>query len=294
VTEPASCDAFISHASEDKDRFVRPLAEALTSLGARIWYDEFALKPGMSLSKSIDHGLANCLYGLVVISPSFIGKAWPERELQGLVARRIAGKATIVPIWHDVDFETVLQFSPPLADIRAIRTSDGAGIDIALQVLAVIRPDLYAAHPRAELERRASGEALSKLADELDAVREHLSEFQCPYCGADLASRIPAPVDDLEKHWDEVVIYECGFEEFGGELRHPCPSDPRYPAFTDYELRTHEIEPGHWIAHALGVSAFAKRVSIREGWGSTPDRAIAEIKRNYREFAPERLHATTN
>ena len=34
-------DAFISHASEDKDEFVRPLAEALLHQGVKIWYDEF-------------------------------------------------------------------------------------------------------------------------------------------------------------------------------------------------------------------------------------------------------------
>jgi hypothetical protein len=34
-------DAFICHASEDKDNFVRPLVNFLTDLGADIWYDEF-------------------------------------------------------------------------------------------------------------------------------------------------------------------------------------------------------------------------------------------------------------
>ena len=50
-------DAFISHASENKDELVRPLAKALVKLGCRIWYDEFELKVGDSLRKSIDQGL---------------------------------------------------------------------------------------------------------------------------------------------------------------------------------------------------------------------------------------------
>jgi len=37
-------DVFISHASEDKDAFVRPLALALCNLGVRVWYDEFSLR----------------------------------------------------------------------------------------------------------------------------------------------------------------------------------------------------------------------------------------------------------
>jgi hypothetical protein len=50
-------DLFISHAWEDKDRLVRPLARYLQNLGARVWYDEFSLSLGDSLMRSIDRGL---------------------------------------------------------------------------------------------------------------------------------------------------------------------------------------------------------------------------------------------
>ena len=73
-------DVFISHASEDKDTFVRALAEALRQLGVKVWYDEFTLVPGRSISSSIDKGLAGSKFGLVVISESFIAKKWPKRE----------------------------------------------------------------------------------------------------------------------------------------------------------------------------------------------------------------------
>ena len=65
-------DVFISHASEDKDTFVRPLAHALNNLGVKVWYDEFSLRLGDSLSRSIDKGLAESAFGVVVISPHFI------------------------------------------------------------------------------------------------------------------------------------------------------------------------------------------------------------------------------
>lgn len=39
-------DVFISHASEDKDSFVRLLAEKLKEKHIEVWYDEFTLKPG--------------------------------------------------------------------------------------------------------------------------------------------------------------------------------------------------------------------------------------------------------
>lgn len=76
-------DVFISHASEDQETFVRPLAEALTQLGVRVWYSEFSLKLGDSLSRSIDKGLAGSTFGLVVISEFFINKKWPETRTKG-------------------------------------------------------------------------------------------------------------------------------------------------------------------------------------------------------------------
>lgn len=65
-------DVFISHASEDKDEVVRPLATALKNLGLRVWYDEFELKIGDSLRRKIDQGLSRSRFGVVVISRDFI------------------------------------------------------------------------------------------------------------------------------------------------------------------------------------------------------------------------------
>ena len=62
-------DVFICHASEDKDEFVRPLAEALRAHHLEVWYDEFALEVGDSLREAIDRGLAASRYGIVVLIP---------------------------------------------------------------------------------------------------------------------------------------------------------------------------------------------------------------------------------
>jgi len=65
-------DVFISHASEDKDAVVRPLAAALSNGGLKVWYDEFELKIGDSLRRKIDTGLANSRFGVIVLSRSFL------------------------------------------------------------------------------------------------------------------------------------------------------------------------------------------------------------------------------
>jgi hypothetical protein len=119
-------DFFISHASEDKQTVARPLAEALTGLGWTVWLDELQLTIGDSLSGRIDSALAKSRFGVVVLSPAFFGKAWPERELAGLAAREIgSGSKVILPVWHEVDHAFIVSHSPVLADRLGARTSGG-------------------------------------------------------------------------------------------------------------------------------------------------------------------------
>lgn len=116
-------DFFISHASEDKDDIVRELANALQNEGLKVWYDEFVLKIGDSLRKNIDAGLINSKYGIVIISPNFIKKNWPEYELNGMIAKEMNGHKVVLPIWHKVTKNEVINFSPTLADKLALNTS---------------------------------------------------------------------------------------------------------------------------------------------------------------------------
>ncbi|WP_268831023.1 toll/interleukin-1 receptor domain-containing protein, partial [Pseudoalteromonas sp. DL2-H6] len=137
----AEYDLFISHASEDKDDFVRPLAETLENLGVRVWYDEFTLKVGDSLRKSIDHGLAKSRFGTVILSSSFCSKNWTQYELDSMVAREMDGHKMILPIWHKVTKTDVINFSPALADKVALNTSINSIEEIAGQLAEVIIPD---------------------------------------------------------------------------------------------------------------------------------------------------------
>ena len=118
-------DLFICHATEDKDEIARPLADALTAKSLKVWYDEFTLTLGDSLSRKIDEGLANSRFGVVILSPSFFKKEWPRRELDGLTAKEISYGKTILPVWHKVDRDYVLRYSPTLADKLAVSTSEG-------------------------------------------------------------------------------------------------------------------------------------------------------------------------
>lgn len=123
--ENGQWDFFLSHASEDKDEFARPLAQALQAAGASVWFDEFTLKIGDSLRRSIDKGLASSQFGIVLISPAFLAKEWPQMELDALVGRESQGHRMILPVWHNVDAHYVGKFSPLLLDRVAANSFDG-------------------------------------------------------------------------------------------------------------------------------------------------------------------------
>ena len=130
----SSWDYFICHASEDKIDVVEPLAAALQRSGAKVWYDRWSLTLGDSLRRKIDEGLAKSRFGIVVLSPNFFEKDWPQRELDGLVQKEVGGKKVIIPVWHNVDRDFVLRFSPTLADKLAAPTNRGIE-DLAHRIL---------------------------------------------------------------------------------------------------------------------------------------------------------------
>lgn len=132
-------DVFISHASEDKDTIVRSLAAELIDQGLKVWYDEFTLRIGDSLRQKIDKGLAKSRVGLVVLSPSFVSKGWTNYELDGIVTRTVSGEQILLPIWHHITKQEVIDFSPSLADKVARSTATHTIQEIALEIAELLR-----------------------------------------------------------------------------------------------------------------------------------------------------------
>ncbi len=136
-------DLFISHASEDKNDFVRPLAELLKKYGVDVWYDEFELRIGKSLSRSIDLGIANSNFGLIVLSEAFFTKNWTEYELKSLNSYEVESGDVLLPVWKDVDAKKVRSFSPYLADKFALTTDNKSLEEITLKIIEVVKPELF-------------------------------------------------------------------------------------------------------------------------------------------------------
>ncbi len=93
---------FVSHASEDKERFVLPFAERLLARGLNAWVDRWEMLPGDSLVKKIfEEGLDQADAVVVVLSDNSLTKRWVEEELDAAVVKRINTGSRLIPIVLD-------------------------------------------------------------------------------------------------------------------------------------------------------------------------------------------------
>jgi len=91
--------AFLSHASEDKARFVIPFATALMARGVEVWLDKWEIRPGDSLVKKIfDEGLDSADAVIIVISAASITKPWVREELDASMVAKINKGLRIIPV----------------------------------------------------------------------------------------------------------------------------------------------------------------------------------------------------
>ena len=93
---------FISHASEDKERFVLGFYERLRSKGIEAWLDTFEMLPGDKLiSKIFDEGLKQSDAVIVVLSAVSVTKPFVQKELDIAVVKSIKDKTRLIPIRLD-------------------------------------------------------------------------------------------------------------------------------------------------------------------------------------------------
>jgi len=78
-----------------------------------------------------------------VLSPHSFAKDWPQRELDGLMAREVAGRKVILPVWHNIDKDEIRQRSPTLADRVAAKSVEGLN-RVVEKVLSVVGPQTSA------------------------------------------------------------------------------------------------------------------------------------------------------
>jgi hypothetical protein len=93
---------FVSHASEDKNRFVTEFATKLRKNGVDAWFDKWEMLPGDSLvDKIFEEGLKEAEAVIIVLSKFSVDKPWVREELNASVVNKIGKGTKIIPIVLD-------------------------------------------------------------------------------------------------------------------------------------------------------------------------------------------------
>ncbi len=93
---------FVSHASEDKDRFVTAFATKLRASGIDAWLDKWEIQPGDSLvDKVFETGIRAAQIVVIILSRNSIKKPWVKAEVEASIVKRIEEGIRIIPIVLD-------------------------------------------------------------------------------------------------------------------------------------------------------------------------------------------------
>jgi uncharacterized protein YjbI with pentapeptide repeats len=124
-------DFFVSHSSQDKASIARPLVTALRRRRQRVWYDEMEIKAGDSLDDLIRRGIRGANFGVVIVSPSFFGREWTEREWKSL------SKKNVFLVRHNLSPDDLKRLRPALANRHTLTSKTGAST-VAQQLLDAV------------------------------------------------------------------------------------------------------------------------------------------------------------
>ena len=129
-------DLFISHASADKQDYILPLANALTTHGVSFWLDNLEIEWGDNFVLKINQGLRSSRYALLCLSKNFLLRPWPENEMSSVLAIQNGdGKKRALPLILNSKEEILRAY--PLLSALACREYD-SGVDSLARELATI------------------------------------------------------------------------------------------------------------------------------------------------------------
>jgi hypothetical protein len=137
---------FISHASEDKESWAKPLQIELEELGCQVWIDDEQIEVGDNLIQQLNQGLRESKYIVAIISRSWLQKKWSKAEgnaaLYQTITRTINDShGRILPIRHGITQEALASEVPLLGPVLTLSTETPVRRLAAALVRAVSRPE---------------------------------------------------------------------------------------------------------------------------------------------------------
>lgn len=111
--------------------------------GISCWYDEAEIRWGDSIVQKVNEGLNTSRYVVVVFSPAFVQKNWPQRELNAVLNQEAStGEVKVLPLLVGSEEEKmqILKQFPLLNDKRYLPW-DGDLRSIVNALLSRLRPE---------------------------------------------------------------------------------------------------------------------------------------------------------
>lgn len=164
--------AFVSYNKADRET-ARTLAIALVEQGMGVWYDEWEIAPGTSITGGIEAGLTTATAFVLLWSAPAAASNWVKTETRAYLRRRVEDQTLrVVPVMLD---------DTPLPTLVADYSGFKLGGDTNLVQVASRIAGTYSDR---ELARRLQ-DRLFDLADRLHADRPApLPYLVCPQCGS--------------------------------------------------------------------------------------------------------------
>ena len=132
-------DVFVSHASEDKVSFVDGLVAGLRVVGLKVWYDSSEMSGGGSVVRSIDEGLRQSRFCVVVLSQHYFAKQWPRAEFEAVLNNDVSlGGERVLPVLFNLKAEEIAPHSLLLASRKVVADAAEGRDSVIVALLALL------------------------------------------------------------------------------------------------------------------------------------------------------------
>lgn len=168
---------FLSHALADKPLLAERLHRALLEQDLTVWYDDAAVSWGDSIPLSIQKGLRDSEFVLILLTPNFTQseQGWRYEELSTALTQQVAGTQTrILPLVWGLSHDELLRRIPLLAARRYREIPDGVDGAVLSQIAREVADTVHFAR-RTELLTRTEVDRQDPVRDRLRSARTEVS-----------------------------------------------------------------------------------------------------------------------
>lgn len=265
---------FVSHASEDKVRFVLAFAEKLRAQGVDAWVDRWEMLPGDSLvGKIFEEGLDSAAAVIVVLSRVSITKPWVAEELSAAVVKRINTGSKLIPVVLDnLDPVTevpasirhlILEYVPDPSDLGQVLDRVGRSIFGRVERPPLGPPPSYVSAPAARIHGLDRIDSLVFQAAGAEAIRDDGEKFDTPAFVETVAAELGISGDQVIESLD--VLHADHLLKLSRALANVSPTFTLTHNGLRTHLRKHEPRWPRWESTVIArLAAWPKDSGTEE------------------------------